>query len=291
MRLATGRVTRSSARDPWTAEEVAEALEAARRRLEEERRAEFRRFGIAEDCLWPASRLFHEHSSLGPAWAPMFTVEEAERFTMTLDYKRYPEAERVALPPTEPLVAELEQTIRARRSSAAFADEPVALAELAKILELSCGVTATDELPRRAAPSGGALYPVETYLLAFAVDGLEPGVWHYFAPDHVLEHVRPVSGVGVMRPFLPPGLLDEPPPLALALTAVFARTQLKYLERGYRFALLEAGHIAQNAVLTATAVGLASLCVGGFWDEPFNDFLGLDPEREAVVYSVLLGRN
>jgi SagB-type dehydrogenase family enzyme len=274
---------------PWTADEVAEALEAARRRLEDERRAEFRAFGIPESCLWPASRLFHEHSSLGPAWAPIFTVEEAESFTRELDYKRYPGAERAALPRSGPLSGDLEEAIRARRSNRVFTAESVSLAEIGKLLELSCGVTEPDEIPRRAAPSGGALYPVETYVVALRVNGLRPGIWHYVPVDHVLEHVRRVDGIDVLRPFLPPGLVEGAPTLMLALSAVFARTQMKYLERGYRFALLEAGHVAQNIVLVATALGLASVCVGGFWDEPFNDFLELEPAEEAVVYSVLLG--
>jgi len=75
----------------------------------------------------------------------------------------------------------------------------------------------------------------------------------------------------------------------LVLSVVFARTQMKYLERGYRFALLEAGHIAQNILLTATALGLSAVCVGGFWDDPFNDLLSFEPTEEAVVYSILLG--
>jgi SagB-type dehydrogenase family enzyme len=279
-----------SEQQPLTADDIVRAFDAVKVRLEEERRARFAPFGIAADCLWPCSRLFHQDSSLGPAWRSALTVEEVEAHTRSLDYKRYPGAERTALPHPPPLSANLEQTIRARRSERDFADQPVTLAELAKLLELGAGITENGAIPRRAAPSGGGLYPVETYALAFGVAGLAPGLYHYFALEHVLEHVRAVSGSDVLTPFLPPGLLEGRPPLMLALSVIFARIQRKYLERGYRFALLEAGHIAQNIVLTATALGLGAVCVGGFWDEPLNDFLGLDPTVEAVVYSVLLGR-
>jgi SagB-type dehydrogenase family enzyme len=278
-----------SEKEPLTSDEIGRALDAAKARIEEERRAQFLPFGIPVDCLWPSSRLFHEHSSLGPCWRPVLTLAEVETITKNLDYKRYTGAERTALPHPAHLSANLESTIRSRRSRSEFSDRPVSLAELSKLLELGSGVTSIGEIPRRAAPSGGALYPVETYALAFEVDGIRPGLYHYYCLDHSLEHVRPLSGIEVTKPFLPPRLSEGRPKLMLALSVVFARTQMKYLERGYRFALLEAGHVAQNIVLAATALGLSSVCAGGFWDEPFNDLLGLEPAEEAVVYSILLG--
>jgi SagB-type dehydrogenase family enzyme len=98
-----------------------------------------------------------------------------------------------------------------------------------------------------------------------------------------------MTGIAALKTFLPSDLFAAKPALVIALTAVFPRVQMKYLERGYRFALLEAGHVAQNLLLAATALRLASAPVGGFWDDPFNELLGLDPEREAVLYSVIIG--
>lgn len=273
-----------------TANEIERAIHEAKSRLEEERRARFIPFGIPAECLWPASRLFHEHSSLGPAWKAALSVEAVEKLTKNLDYKRYIDAPRIILPHPPPLPAILEDTIRTRRSQSEFSDQAVTLAELAKLLELGCGVTASGEIPRRAAPSGGALYPVETYALAFGVEGIQAGLYHYFVLDHALEQVRSLSGLEVTKSFLPPLLVEGGPKLILALSVVFERVQIKYLERGYRFALLEAGHIAQNIILTARALGLGAVCVGGFWDEPFNDLIGLEPTDEAVVYSILIGR-
>jgi SagB-type dehydrogenase family enzyme len=278
-----------SGNSSWTPQETWAALDAARARLEEERRESFKTFGIERDCLWPCSRLFHKHSALGPAWRPVLTVPEVDALTRDRGYRQYPHASRVALPDSAPMSADLERVIRARRSSCAFSGEPVALPVLAKLLSLADGVTSEDGLPRRAAPSGGALYPVETYVLAFGVAGLVPGVYHYQPLEHVLEHLCTLPGLESASGFLPPGLYEARPTIILALSAVFARTQIKYLERGYRFALLEAGHIAQNLLLCATALGLSSVPVGGFWDDPFNDLLGLDPSDEAVVYAVLVG--
>jgi len=273
----------------FTPEQVAQAFQRARRRVEIERRQQFQPFGVAAECAWPCSRVYHEQSSIGPAWTPQLSLDEIAAHTRNLDYKSYPEAQRFPLPRPEPLQASLETTIRARRSVRDFAERAVSVSELAKLLELGCGVMEVDAIPRRAAPSGGGLYPVESYVLSFAVEGLESALWHYHPLDHVLERLSGVSGPAVLRPFMPPGLLGAPPPLILIQSLVFARTQAKYLERGYRFGLLESGHIAQNLLLVAVALGLAAAPIGGFWDDPFNQLLGLDTEREAVVYSVLVG--
>lgn len=276
--------------DAFTAEEIADALERVRLRLEAERRRSFAGFGIPSDCPWPAARLYHEHSAIGPGWAPTMTVEEAEALTERLDYKRYPDAVQVSLPTTRPLSAGLEDAIRRRISERAFSPEPVALDAAATLLRLGSGVIEWTAVPRRAAPSPGGLYPVETYPVALRVEGLDAGVYHYAPLDDVLELVSPLDGREAMQPFLPPDLYEASPALAIVLAVVFPRVQAKYLERGYRFALLEAGHIAQNVLLAATALGLHSVPLGGFWDDPFNRLMGFDGVNEAVVYAVLVGR-
>jgi SagB-type dehydrogenase family enzyme len=77
--------------------------------------------------------------------------------------------------------------------------------------------------------------------------------------------------------------------VALAISACFERQRIKYGERTYRFALLEAGHLAQNLLLVGTALGLGTLPVGGFLDDEVNDYLRLDGRREAVLYLILMG--
>jgi SagB-type dehydrogenase family enzyme len=228
---------------------------------------------------------------MGPETKFRLTSEEVDVFTRNLDYRHYPGAARIALRRTALLTAELESTIRQRRSERTFASSTVSLEALTKILELGCGVTRHQEIPGRAAPSPGGLYAVETYPILFDVDGLTPGIYHYYALDHSLEFVRPLAGVDVMQPFLPTDLFRALPPVVLAFSVVFSRVQTKYLERGYRFALLEAGHIAQNMLLAATALGMNSVPVGGFWDEQFNNLMEFDSATEAIVYSILLGNS
>ena len=269
--------------------EVIQALDRVRRRIDMERRLEFQRFGIPPECLWPATRLYHAHSALGPGWAPTMSIEEVVAHTTSLDYKSYPLAERFELPPARPLTSTLESVIRRRVSERSFANEPLPLEACASLLRLGAGMTAQGDVPRRAAPSAGGLYAVETYPIALRVEGLDAGVYHYAVLDDNLELVRRMPAQEVMAEFMPPDLFSGRPALVLALSVVFTRVQAKYLERGYRFALLEAGHIAQNLLLTATALRLGAVPVGGFWDDPFNEFMGFDPTTEAVVHSVLVG--
>jgi SagB-type dehydrogenase family enzyme len=265
------------------------ALEEAREELDVARRAGFSAFGVPMDCYWPAARVYHQHSSMGPETKFRLTLAEVEAFTRNPDYKRYPGATRISLPRTEPLTASLEDTVRRRQSKRTFSNEPVPLHALAKLLEFGCGVTAQQEIPRRAAPSPGGLYAVEAYPLTFSVAGLAPGIYHYAATEHVLERVSLLQDASALKPFFPPDLSAALPPLVIALSVVFPRVQTKYIERGYRFALLEAGHVAQNMLLAATALGMNSVPVGGFWDDPFNDLIGFHPEHEAVVYSIIAG--
>lgn len=273
------------------AAEVFAAYDEGKRRERDERRARFVPLGAPADCLAPAAQVFHEHSKISPGFWPLMTAEEAERFTLDLDYRRYPEAKRAALPRSSSELSGLESAILQRRSVRKFAETPLALAELAKILELGCGVTQnTDGVPRRAYPSGGALYPVEVYPVALRVDGVASGVYHYATLDHELEQLRGLAGIEDVRRAFPELVPQANPALILMLTVSFPRAFGKYAERGYRFALIEAGHIAQNVLLIAGALGLESVCMGGFFDDDANTLLGVDPTREAAVYGVLLGR-
>jgi len=85
-----------------------------------------------------------------------------------------------------------------------------------------------------------------------------------------------------------PALVDGAAAL-LVVTAMFWRSRFKYGARGYRFALLESGHVVQNAVLAATALGLPALPLGGFYDRRIDELVGADGLDEATVYALLLG--
>jgi SagB-type dehydrogenase family enzyme len=162
---------------------------------------------------------------------------------------------------------------------------------VATVLHAGYGVTATiDGTPQalRTVPSGGALYPLELYIVAHRVEGLDPALFHYDPLRHGLELLRPLGS--------PPWLELSPyaGPLAesaavVAITAVFWRSRFKYGARAYRFALMEAGHVGQNLLLAAAALGLEAVPLGGFFDREVDGLLGVDGIYEASLYLVPLG--
>jgi SagB-type dehydrogenase family enzyme len=140
-------------------------------------------------------------------------------------------------------------------------------------------------------PSGGGLYPLEQYVIARRIGGLAPGIYHYNVPGHFLECVsegsmpaKVLSDTFMAQPYVGQSAF------VLVLTAVFARSLWKYRDRGYRYMLFEAGHVAQNSNLVAAALGLGALNLGGFFDADLVAYLKLDIEEEAPLYAVAFGR-
>jgi SagB-type dehydrogenase family enzyme len=207
-------------------------------------------------------------------------------------YKSYPDAERVTLPaPDLEAGARTARTIAERRSTREYADEPMTLAELAQVLFLATGITNDPwGQARRSAPSSGALYPIETYAVVHNVEGLERGVYHYALREHALELVRPGDFRGhTVDQALGQEFLGECGAV-LFLTQILQRMRPKYQDRSYRYGLLEAGHIGENAYLAAVSLGLGACGVGAFLDDQINEMLGVDGTEEAAVYMLAVGR-
>lgn len=211
-------------------------------------------------------------------------------------YKAYPGAPAVLLPPV-PLDARLDQglatprAIVTRRSTRAYAATPMSLDELSRLLFLTGGISwGLHGNARRAAPSSGALYPIEMYPVVHRVDGVEPGVYHYAYREHALEQVRAgdfraaVVEQGIAQEFL--GECG----VVLFLTMILQRMRPRYQDRSYRYGLLEAGHLGENAYLAATSMGLGACGIGAFMDDAINDMLGVDGVEEAAVYMVAAGK-
>jgi SagB-type dehydrogenase family enzyme len=239
---------------------------------------------IAQDDV---GQFYHQWSKPGYALAlgTMFSWGlQPER------YKTYYEATKVALPdPHGYRGLSLEEAIERRRSKRQYTTEPLSLEELSRLLHAASGITE----PRRgfrAAPSAGALYPIETYVVVHNVTGLEPGLYHYAVAAHTLEQLRAddlrtkiiVAGIGQE-------MLGQAQ-VCFILSAIFQRTRWRYRERTYRYVLLEAGHIGQNIYLAATSMGLGACAVGAFLDDDLNDLLGIDGEEEAALYVIPVGK-
>jgi SagB-type dehydrogenase family enzyme len=204
--------------------------------------------------------------------------------------KIYAGAERVALPdPHGDQGLSLAEAIEARRSIRSYAAGPLSLEELSRLLHAAQGIT-DERRGFRAAPSAGALYPIELYAVVHDVAGLKLGIYHYAVEEHGLELVQAgdfrsaVTRAGLGQSFL--GQAGA----CFVLSAIFQRTRWRYRERTYRYVMLEAGHVGQNLYLAATGMGLGACAVGAFFDAEFNDLLGLDGTEEAVLYVLSVGR-
>jgi SagB-type dehydrogenase family enzyme len=218
------------------------------------------------------------------------------QLSMTRAVRRLPLQERELPLPSRPDLP-LWQVIAARRSCREFADAPIDVRDLAALLQAGYGPTHSLEsengrraLPLRAVPSGGALYPLELYVAALRVEGLLSGLYHFDPLKPVLAAaLDSLSAEDVASISTYPEIVRECAAV-IFLAAVFGRTRFKYGVRGYRFALLEAGHVAQNILLTATALGLGAVPLGGYYDRLTDEFLGLDGVNESTLYMVAVGK-
>jgi SagB-type dehydrogenase family enzyme len=249
------------------------------------------------------SELFHENTKLRH---PMIVPTEGQAAfyglrameAMACAYKRYRSYPQTPLPPVPaslvgPPIADV---IAARRSTRNFAQLPLELGELAALLQWSYGMTGEAIMPGgarqrfRAVPSAGALYPAELYLGVRAVSGLEPGVYHYEVPSASLA----LLNRGDPTPLLHEACCRQDyacqAGVVVLMSAVVERTRRKYGERGYRYALLEVGHLAENLHLACTALGLAMVTTGAFFDDDLADLLEIDGCDEAVMYVAFIGK-
>ncbi len=199
---------------------------------------------------------------------------------------------RVALPPADlSLRGTLFHALALRESVRRFSASPLSLPEFSALCWATAGARSFSAGSSfRTAPSAGALYPIETYIAARRVEGLEPGLYHYFPLAHELEELEE----GDLGPHLCAAALDQRMVLSAAavfvFSAVFGRSTWKYGDRAFRYIYLDAGHMAQNLALAAASLGLGSCALGAIYDEEADAILNLDGETESVIYMTVAGR-
>ncbi len=206
-------------------------------------------------------------------------------------YKTYPAGARVALPaftPDRPMM--LDETLHRRRSVRAFRAKPLSLGQLGYLLWASTGIQRAERgYEFRTAPSAGALYPIETYIIANEVRDLEAGLYHYAIRDHQLERLRAGSlGRETTAAALGQDMCAMAPAV-FAWTAIFARCTWKYGQRAYRYVYLDAGHIAENLALAAVSLGLGTCQIGALFDDEVNKLLDVDGVQESILYMSVVG--
>jgi SagB-type dehydrogenase family enzyme len=228
---------------------------------------------------------YHRESSLGLRGLISDLVDWGRR---PAQYLRVGEGQPIALPTVvAPPVMTVAQALEQRRSLREYADRAVTDEELAWVVRAATGITSSQG--RRAAPSAGALYPIETYVAVRRVDGIDPGVYHVDVRAQALEPVRDGSAAGdLMVAGLGQDFLRRAP-VVLVLTGRFQRSRWKYRERHYRYVSWEGGHITQNVYLAAETLGLGACMVGAFFDGMVNDIIGVDGREEAALGLIALG--
>ncbi len=182
----------------------------------------------------------------------------------------------------------VETALSSRRSIRSYRDEPLSLVEIAQLLWAAQGITEKGT-GKRTAPSAGALYPLEIYLVAGNVDDLSDGVYKYQPAEHKLVLISERE----IRDALAHTALDQEcvrdGGAVLVFAAVYARTTQKYGQRGIRYVHMEVGHAAQNVFLQAGSLGLGTVVVGAFDDESVREVVGMAVD-EQPLYIMPVGR-
>lgn len=205
-------------------------------------------------------------------------------------YKTYPDSKNVKLPKPDYRGMTLEEAIEKRRSVRNYSKKPITTEQLSQLLFAAQGLTGKMYgRSLRSAPSAGALYPFEIYIVVNNVQDLPRGIYHYSILDHALELVKAgdfrgrIVDAGAQQEMLGDAAVT------FVLSAIFDRVRHKYGERGFRYVYMEAGHISQNLYLQAVSLELGSVCVGAFFDEKVNQLIDVDGRKEAAIHLHAVG--
>jgi SagB-type dehydrogenase family enzyme len=212
-----------------------------------------------------------------------------------LPYKIYPEAGALALP--RDIALSSVPTLAALRGQIPTAEDmSVDVAMAARLLFCCGGLTRRvsvggQDYHFRAAASAGALYPIEMYLAAAEVEGLEPGLYHFSPADLKLHGLRR----GDWRPYLADAAAGQGSlsraGAVLIMSAIFWRSAWKYRARSYRYCFWDAGTVLANLLAATNAEALKAEIVTSFEDARLEELIGVDGDREGVVCMVALGRS
>jgi SagB-type dehydrogenase family enzyme len=185
--------------------------------------------------------------------------------------------------PKEKGLTSIEETLNKRRSVRDYKRGSLSLEQVSQLLWAASG----RNIYRRTAPSAGATYPLETYLVAGDVEGLEPGVYHYSSSRHSLEMTKEQD----IRKKLSQSALGQTmigeAQASIIIAAEYDRTTGHYGQRGLRYVHMEVGHVGQNVSLQAISLNLGSVMIGAFRDKEIQEVLGI---KEEPLYIIPVGK-
>jgi|SRR3989338_8579904 len=203
------------------------------------------------------------------------------------EYKRFP---KIFLPSNFNIPNNtFSKVLSTRHSSQDFnLENKLSLNNISTLLKFSSGLKDNSERKFRFYPSAGARYPIEIYLAARDVEGLESGVYHHNVKEHALEKILEEDGEDQLKNQIREEWAKEAQ-LTIIISSIFERSMLKYRERGYRLALLEAGMVIQNFYLISSALDLGCCALGNVLDDKLDEILDLDPLEETTIGILVIG--
>jgi len=255
------------------------------------------------------TEVFHEFSKLTPT-SVLDVSQRVNQITsdmglvrmMSRAWKKYASADKIMLNKDVSLgEMSVEQAIRSRASLSSYSTEfdkgKIDIDTLSGVLKYSYGATRglkskvnpNESLYLRSSISAGGLYPLEIYPIVFDVDGLDPGIYHYYMPDHALHKLRDGHLMEELLKTTSYVDLVKNASVAFMITGVWKRPLAKYRNRAYRFMMNDAGALLQNLYLTSTSYDLGTCALGGFYDDKVADLLEVNPHEEPVLIGFLLG--
>ncbi len=182
----------------------------------------------------------------------------------------------------------IEEALKRRRSVRVYKQTPVTLQQVSQLLWAAQGVTSPSGRGLRTAPSAGALYPLEIYLVSGNITGLPAGVYQYVPEHHALQLLikgdlrNNLVHATQNQKSVQQGAAD------IVITADYKRTTIKYGSRGKRYVDMEAGHAAENIGLQVVSLSLGTVTIGSFDDSSVKAVLNL-PSNEDPLYIMPVG--
>jgi SagB-type dehydrogenase family enzyme len=218
--------------------------------------------------------LFHAATAVSEVHNESGPLDESQTRTF---YKKYPRFPAITL-----VQAPQGRFLDRLPSKRVFSSE--LRPDLTKLAWILSGLQEKNQ--KRRYPSAGARYSLEAHLVSWSVEGLKSGVYHYDVKAHALECMLQDCSMVNEESIVSPHVTN--PPCAIILTSCLPRNVIKYGDRGYIYALVEAGHVGQMIITDAATLGLETCCVGGFVDRHLGELLDLT-DQEVPLYVIAIG--
>lgn len=181
----------------------------------------------------------------------------------------------------------VEEAINKRRSVRDFLKKPLSLEDVSQLLWSAQGIT-DKQRERRTAPSAGALYPLEIYIAAGNISGLEQGIYKYKPLANELIKIAEGDCRKELSKYSAQPAAIQTAPLTIVFSAVYGRTSVKYGSRAERYVHIETGHASQNVCLQVISLGLSTVTIGAFQDEQVKKTMQMQ-ENEEPLYIMPVG--